>query len=186
MDQFKQFLLLIFSISFFSFSSDKIESLIPSTFSIDDKTLILNGNGTRTFLSIKIYAAGLYLIKNKNDAHDIIEANEAMSIKLIVTSGLITSEKLSKTTRKGFIKSTNGNTIPIQDKIDLFIDAFKEKIHKQDMFDITYNPDTGISIYKNKRKLKTISGLEFKKAVFGIWLCDKPAQKKLKQELLGV
>ncbi len=30
-----------------------------------------------------------------------------------------------------------------------------------------------------------IKGLEFKKALFGIWLCDKPAQKSLKQEMLG-
>ncbi|MEA3471658.1 MAG: chalcone isomerase family protein [Thermodesulfobacteriota bacterium] len=28
-------------------------------------------------------------------------------------------------------------------------------------------------------------GLEFKKALFGIWLGDKPAQRSLKKEMLG-
>jgi hypothetical protein len=30
-----------------------------------------------------------------------------------------------------------------------------------------------------------IPGLDFKKALFGIWLCDNPADKDLKLKLLG-
>ncbi|HCX90261.1 MAG: hypothetical protein COW04_00540 [Deltaproteobacteria bacterium CG12_big_fil_rev_8_21_14_0_65_43_10] len=32
---------------------------------------------------------------------------------------------------------------------------------------------------------KVTNGLPFKKALFGIWLCDNPAQKSLKREMLG-
>ncbi len=31
-----------------------------------------------------------------------------------------------------------------------------------------------------------IAGLDFKKALFGIWLCDQPADKNLKKKLLGL
>ena len=30
-----------------------------------------------------------------------------------------------------------------------------------------------------------VGDLEFKKALFGIWLSDKPAQKDLKEKMLG-
>ena len=37
---------------------------------------------------------------------------------------------------------------------------------------------------KNNKKVKTIKGLKFKQAAFGIWLCDDPADKDLKEGML--
>ncbi len=47
---------------------------IPETFSIDGKSLVLNGYGLRTltFLKVKIYVAALYLPKKSNDAQAIL------------------------------------------------------------------------------------------------------------------
>jgi len=46
-------------------------------------------------------------------------------------------------------------------------------------------PGKGVEIYKNGQMISTIQGLEFKKALFGIWLCNKPAQESLKEAMLG-
>ena len=43
----------------------------------------------------------------------------------------------------------------------------------------------GVVVYKNGVKKGSIDGQDFKKALFGIWLCDKPADKDLKDEMLG-
>jgi hypothetical protein len=52
------------------------------------------------------------------------------------------------------------------------------------MFDITYQ-EAGVVVYKNKKELGTIQGLNFKKALFGIWLGKDPADSKLKKAMLG-
>ena len=43
----------------------------------------------------------------------------------------------------------------------------------------------GVIVNKNGKLLTTIRGLEFKKALFGIWLGEKPADKNLKKGMLG-
>lgn len=40
-------------------------------------------------------------------------------------------------------------------------------------------------VYKNGTKKGSIDGLDFKKALFGIWLCNKPADEDLKEGMLG-
>ncbi|HEX4938642.1 MAG TPA: chalcone isomerase family protein, partial [Candidatus Kapabacteria bacterium] len=46
-------------------------------------------------------------------------------------------------------------------------------------------PNEGVKIFKNNELKNTVAGQEFKQALFGIWLSDKPAQKSLKDEMLG-
>ena len=48
-----------------------------------------------------------------------------------------------------------------------------------------YTPGSGVAISKNGELKDTIEGIAFKKALFGIWLSDKPADKKLKKAMLG-
>ena len=92
---------------------------------------------------------------------------------------------MENATREGFENATKGNTEPIKSQIEEFISVFKEKIEENDIFDLIYLPRNGLEVYKNSELKYTIEGLAFKQAVFGIWLSDKPAQKSLKEEMLG-
>ena len=42
-----------------------------------------------------------------------------------------------------------------------------------------------VAVNKNNKLATTIPGLDFKKALFGIWLCNKPADSTLKDKMLG-
>lgn len=148
-------------------------------------TLLLNGAGIRTKFFIKAYVGGLYLKKKGGDANAIINADEPMAIRLHMISKLITGEKMEDATREGFQNSTNGNIAPIKDKIEKFIAVFKDGIKINDVYDIIYTPAEGIKVYKNKELKATAAGLDFKKALFGIWLCNKPADKDLKNAMLS-
>ena len=53
------------------------------------------------------------------------------------------------------------------------------------MFDIFYVPNKATLVVKNGKLMAKIEGLDFKKALFGIWLSDVPADKNLKKALLG-
>ena len=147
--------------------------------------LILNGAGVRTKFFMDLYVGGLYLKKKTNNPKEVIDGDELMAIRLHIISSLITSKKMEKATREGFENATKGNTEPIKSQIEKFIAVFREKIGENDIFDLVYVPEKGLEVYKNSELESLIEGLAFKRALFGIWLSDKPAQKSLKEDMLG-
>ena len=74
---------------------------------------------------------------------------------------------------------------PIKSQIEQFIAVFQEKIRPGDTYDLIYLPAKGVDVYKNGALHSSLAGLDFKQALFGIWLCDKPAQQSLKAAMLG-
>lgn len=158
---------------------------LPNTVSFEGEKLILNGAGVREKYWMDMYAGGLYLTSTSSDAKEIVNSNTPGAIKLHMVSNLITSDKMISAINDGFENSTNGKTEAISSEIKKFISYFEEKINKEDVFDIVYIPSKGVLVYKNGTQKGIIKGLEFKKALFGIWLSDKPADKKLKQAMLG-
>jgi len=133
-----------------------------------------------------VYVAGLYLNTKSKDGSVIAKANEPQNMRIVIVSGLVTSEKFIESTKEGFEKSTGGKTAPIQDKIDQFLKIFlKEPIVKGDVYDIAYLPAEGVKVFKNNKLVDTISGMDFKSALFGIWLGANPVDEKLKAGLLG-
>ncbi|HET8752984.1 MAG TPA: chalcone isomerase family protein [Salinimicrobium sp.] len=184
----KNVYLLLMGIFFVSVSSAQTEvgdATLPNSQNFENHSLVLNGAGVREKLWIDLYAAGLYLDHKSKDAKAILEADEPMAIKLHIVSKLITSDKMVDAVTEGFEKSTNGNMAPIQKKIDTMLDFFKEDIHKNDIFDLVYIPNKGVTAYKNGKARGTVAGMDFKKALFGIWLSGNPADDDLKEDLLG-
>lgn len=156
------------------------------TMKAGDATLVYNGAGIREKLFIDVYVAGLYLTAKKKDADAIIKANEPMAVNLHIVSGLVTSDKMIEAVKEGFKKSTGGNTSAIQAKIDKFVAVFKkEPIVKGNVFDLVYTPAAGVQIYKGGKLQETIQGLDFKSALYGIWLGKDPVSEDLKNGMLG-
>ena len=158
---------------------------LPATQKFENHTLHLNGAGVREKLWIDLYAAGLYLEKKTTNADDVLNSDKPMAIKLHIVSKLITSEKMVDAVTEGFENSTNGNTAPIQDEIDTMLGFFKEDIKKNDVFDLVYVPSRGVVAHKNGKERGVVKGKEFKKALFGIWLSNRPADDGLKGDLLS-
>ena len=159
---------------------------VPDSISAAGSDLVLNGAGIRSKWGLKLYVGSLFLPQKSTDAQAIIAANEPMAIRLNIISGLITSEKMITATREGFDNSTGGNLEPIADDVETFIAVFNEPIKEGDAFDLVFAPEKGVEVFKNGNPIAVVGDLEFKKALFGIWLCDKPAQKSLKDGMLGL
>jgi hypothetical protein len=159
---------------------------VPDSISAGGNDLVLNGAGIRSKFGLKLYVGSLFLTQKSTDAQAIIAADEPMAIRLNIISGMITSEKMEDATREGFDNATNGNIAPIKNEIESFIAVFNEPIKEGDSFDMVYVPAKGVEVYKNGNSKSVINNMEFKKALFGIWLSDKPAQKNLKEGMLGM
>lgn len=179
------FMGIIFCCNSFAQSVTVSDVAVPSTLSVGDKKLVLNGAGIREKYFMDMYVGSLYLTSKNSDAKKIISADEPMAITLNIVSGLITSSKMEEAIDEGFKKSTGGNSAAIKDQIAAFTKVFSETINKLDVFKITYQTTEGVVVYKNGVSKGIIKGFDFKKALWGIWLGDDPADADLKKAMLG-
>lgn len=184
----KKVIFLLFA--FFTFVSSSAQTevagvTIPNNVSFEGEKMVLNGAGVREKFWMDMYAGALYLASPTSDSKGIINSDKPKAIKLHIVSGLITSEKMIEAINEGFENATRGKTGPISSEITKFKSLFSEKINKNDIFDIVYLPSKGVKVYRNGKEAGTIQGKEFSKALFGIWLSEKPADEHLKKAMLG-
>ncbi|MBL4652288.1 MAG: chalcone isomerase family protein [Flavobacteriales bacterium] len=177
---------LSLTISISSFAQQTVEGVtMPATITAKGKTLQLNGAGLREKLWLDLYVGGLYVTTKSADANKVINADEPMAIKMEIVSSLISSEKMIGAIEEGMEKSTKGNTAQFSKEIEQLKAAFAEEIVDGNTYEIIYIPGEGIVVTKGSKEVTSIAcGIEFKKAVFGIWLCDDPADEDLKEGML--
>ena len=175
----------VFSVAFANAQTQVGDATLPNQMTIEGTDLVLNGAGMREKVVFDLYAGGLYLQSKSNNASSIINADETMVIKLDIVSKLVSSKKMKNAVDDGFEASTNDNIAPLTDRIEKFKSFFSDKIVKTNVFDIAYIKGQGTVVYKNGTKVGMIEGLDFKKALFGIWLGEDPADDDLKEGMLG-
>jgi hypothetical protein len=154
------------------------------------KELVINGSGERTILGT-MYIATLWVtdqLKGKS-GKEIIEANEPMSVVLVLDSILITRERFVSTTKEGFAKSASSGYASA--KTQMFLDQFNNvEFKKGDVVSLNY---TKAGLVTQIKPIKTgvvetlgsIPGLDLKKALFAIWIGPNPVQESLKAALLS-
>ena len=157
---------------------------LPDTLSIEGQHLILNGAEYRKKYMLKIYACALYLTTKQTDPKSIISADEPMAARLHFVFK-VPRQTMIEMMDMGFNNSTNGNIAPIKQNIDALYAQLPEIFQKGDIVDLVYVKGRGIVCHINGTYKGESTGLDFKKAVFGIWLGDKPIQEDLKKGMLG-
>ena len=60
----------------------------------------------------------------------------------------------------------------------------KNEIDVNNVYDLVYAPNKGLTVFENNKELGTVEGLNFKKIVFNIWLAPSPVDDKLKSKLI--
>ena len=159
---------------------------LPDSLMVNNTKVQLNGAGLRKKVVIKVYAGGLYLLEKETDPAKIIAANEPMVIRMHFIHSKVSQESLVNAWNEGFANATNGNISAIEKEIGTFNGYFQDDAKKGDIYDVIYQPGQGISVEINGKRQGPIPSLEFKKAVFSIWLGEKPADAKLKKGMLGM
>jgi len=151
----------------------------------NNEKLILNGAGVRSLTFIELYTGGLYLKNKSKDPIAICYENETMSIRIKVTSKLITRDKMVSAIQEGFIKSTGGNMEGLVDRMKLIETYYNKDVKKGDIIELAYIKDIGTKCLFNDKELGLIPGQDFKFILFKVWLGEKPPSKKLKKGMLG-
>jgi len=167
------------------FITPSIASHAPSLLEYEGENFVLNGQGSRVRFFMRVYESSLYLTSPSSDAGEIINKDEQMAIRMDVLSSLVTVGAMLQALNEGFEKATGGNTNSIDSEIKKLAKSFNSDVVSGDYYEFIYLPTSGLNVLKNSEYIDTISGLEFKKAFFGIWLSDNPIQKDLKEQMLG-
>lgn len=181
----KIMVVLMLVMSVFTFGAKVAGVEVAETIEKNGKKLMLNGVGVRKKAILSLYVGSLYVEEKTTDENVIIEGEGAMSIRLDIVSGLISNSAMREAVEEGFEASTTPEELEVlQDRIDGFVGVFEEEITKGDYFTFDYVDDVGVEAYKNEKLLTTVEGKDFKEALYGIWLGDKPADKNLKKGML--
>ena len=94
-----------------------------------------------------------------------------------------------KTGTVKFFNSSKGFGFIVDDEggkeVFVHVSGLKQDIKEGDKINLDYIPGKGVRVTKNGDVKGTVPGLDFKKALFGIWFGTPPVQESLKKEMLG-
>ncbi|MDY8136493.1 chalcone isomerase family protein [Aquimarina sp. 2201CG5-10] len=177
---------LLSFISFFSYAQTKAGSVqFNDVDTFDETELMLNGAGERD----RRYSIALYLdldfeIDGVEDGIKVAEKDGNMAFTIKVT-GDLTNPELKDLVRNGLERATDGNSYLLENQIRDFLNLLPKDINRFDIFKILHKKGKGLLLFRNRELLGTINHLEFKKALFKIWLGENPVDQDLKKDLLG-
>ncbi len=159
---------------------------LPDTLKFGDATLVLNGAGLRKKLWIKVYVGGLYLTKKSHDGKAIINADEPMAVRLHFIYDGVSKSKMVDGWEDGFEAVLGDNYDKLKNKIKLFESFFDVETHEDDIWDLVYIPGVGTKVLLNGKEKGVVPGLDFKKALFSIYLSEKTELPDLREDMLGL
>ncbi len=159
---------------------------IAETLDTNTGNLVFNGAGIRKKFGFKVYVGALYLKAKTSDSQAIINADENMAIQMTwKRSGPV--NKVVPVYEDGFVYSAGENLEQLKPTIKKFLDS-TVKAAKGDVWVYEYIPGKGVKSYNNGKFVRTFKGLEFKKALFGIWLLENDTfsgDEDLRDGMLG-
>jgi hypothetical protein len=199
-------LIAIFSISDSLAQKTLSGVTLPEQLGYNKVLLKLNGAGIREKYFMHIYVAGLYVSEVSNNAENLINREDFMSLRIQIISSILTNETMVRYIEDGFARSVGGKETDafkkMKNQIKTICMLFSSEPTKVgDVYDIHYLPGKGITSSKNGKPFvgwgsddqpsdSTSSiiyiDLDFKKALFGIWLSEDPVDVALKEGLLGL
>jgi hypothetical protein len=158
----------------------------PDIIEKENVPLTLNGLGVRYKWFVKVYAAALYLPQRSDQAEDVLQSDEVKQIRMHFLYKKVSKQKLLATLEKGFQDNLSAKELEdLSDHIEQLRALFKTA-YKGDEVILNYVPNSGTEIIFNGESQGVIPGLEFHQAILRVWLGAKPADKKLKERLLGI
>lgn len=160
----------------------------PPSAQVAGSTLQLNGAGVRYKFIIKVYTAGLYLGAKVATPEAVLAAQGPKRLHVVMLRDIDANELGRLFTRgmqdnapkEEFSKSIPG-TLRMAD-----IFSAKKKLATGDNFSVDWVPGTGTTVLVNgKAQGDPIKEPEFFHALLRIWLGPNPADRLLKDALLG-
>jgi hypothetical protein len=178
--------ILLLTLATSALGAEKEGVSLPDSVSVGDRTLVLNGLGVReaTIFNVNVYVAGLYVEAKTRNPAEVIESDaKAKRLDLVFVRDVDRGD-ITKAWREGF--EANGADMKALDSRVKQLSAWMDDMKKRDVLMFVYIPDQGVTVSVKGKVKGTISGADFARGLFSIWLGSKPPNKGLKKGLLGL
>ena len=148
-----------------------------------DLRLTLVGTGLQRYmLAYKVCVAGLYLPPGTAPRRALNDIPKRLEIHYFHR---IEAEQFAALTSKGVRRNaTPAEFERVAARLATFNAAYQD-VRPGDRYSLTYLPGKGCTLERNGRALVTIPGADFAKALYAVWLGEKPVTDGLKAGLLG-
>jgi hypothetical protein len=157
----------------------------PETATIGGRKCRLNGVGVRTKVVISVYLGALYLETPTGDAAAAIAADEPKRVVMHVVFSKVGVEDMRKALREGFSANSAAALPQLNERLERFSGWFDADLLKGEQVVLTYLPGQGTEVTVQGQVRGVIEGADFMRALWSVWLGEKPADGGLKKGMLG-
>ena len=158
---------------------------------LNQQALQLNGVGGRSVpvIHMRVFATALYLPQPSHQVDTIIDMEGAKRIQIRMNYGVAGKEfkkALLRGIEKNYSPQAQEALAPRTQAFAAIIDSFG-KVKSGDVINLDFLPEQGLLISINgQSKGQPIAGADFYAAVLRIFIGDRPAEKDMKERLLGL
>ncbi len=157
----------------------------PESTSAAGGTVNLIGVGVRTKWMTNVYAMGVYSANAKKASGHIVNADEPKLLWLHMLRG-IGGDKMRDAIDDGLDKNTSeADRAKLQTDIDRVKAAFPASIGKGLVIQFAYSPAKGTTLRIGGSDKVNVPGKAFMVAMWAIWFGGRPADKDLRDAVLG-
>lgn len=179
-------IIMITLVSFSCLAAKKIGITMADSIKINDTKLILNGLGVRkaTWLRIKVYVGGLYLVKKSSNIQEILDSRAPKYLVMDFVRG-VSAKKMRNGWTDAFddsLEKDKAMRSKIQGRLDK-LNSYMSDIEEGDKIVFTFLANSVKVKVKNQDK-GSIAGADFSRALLAVWFINAKDQG-LKEGLLG-
>jgi hypothetical protein len=164
-------------------ASQSADSGFRPTFQVMNTTLELSGVGELMYMGfIKIYDGALYLPAETNNSQVLEDIPKRLEVRYVRS---FKAKDFGPATTAGIKKNVDPETYAeLKSKI-AYHNGLYDDIASGDRVSLTYIPAVGTLLEINGTTMGTIEGADFARALFSMWLGEKPFDRSFKRALLG-
>ena len=166
-----------------AFALDVAGVKIAPTVSSRQKTLALNGAGIRRKFFIKVYVGSLYTERKVATPAQLLADPGEKLIRMNFVYRKVEKEKIVEAFADGLANNSPGVARSAEAKA--FLSWFTADFVAGDTVDISLSPDGTVTASQNGKALGTVRSPALVQGVLLIWFGEKPADKSLKEGMLG-
>jgi len=157
---------------------------VPVRAEVGGETLMLNGAGVRGKFIFDIYVGALYLREKTTQGNAAITMDGPKRVSMHFLYDEVSGEKLAKGWSEGFERNQSGEAMQVlRPRLEQF-NAMFSTVHEGDVIVLDYAPDEGTKVSIRGKEIGVVAGEDFNRALLGVWLGEKPADKRLKNAML--
>jgi len=157
----------------------------PDAATIGGRECRLNGVGVRTKVVISVYLGALYLGTTTGDAAAAIAADEPKRIVMHFVHSKVGADAIRAAWREGFGTNSAATLPQLNERLERFSGWFDADLLKGEQVVLTYLPGQGTEVTVQGKVRGVIEGADFMRALWSVWLGEKPVDGGLKKGMLG-